>query len=173
METDWDPEALARGPKIIWKVDVGMGHSNFAIKDNRLYTMGMKEGKAVIYCMNADNGEEIWRSPLADSFRNTNTTPTIEGKYLYALSGEGVLYCLKSKNGKVRWERDIISEYDIVKPTYGFGGSPVIEGDLVVLNLNLSGIAFEKNNGKKVWNSEKYHPSNICPQGKDMAMQLL
>ena len=37
------------------------------------------------------------------------------------------------------------------------------------LNLNLSGIAFEKNNGKKVWISEKYHPSNICPQGKNIA----
>ena len=30
-ETDWDPEALSGGPKILWKVNVGMGHSNFAI----------------------------------------------------------------------------------------------------------------------------------------------
>ena len=31
METDWDPEALAEGPKILWKVNVGKGHSNVSI----------------------------------------------------------------------------------------------------------------------------------------------
>ena len=44
LETDWDPEALSGGPKILWKVNVGWGHSNVAIQDNRLYTM-RKEGK--------------------------------------------------------------------------------------------------------------------------------
>ena len=24
-ETNWDPEALAGGPKILWKVDIGIG----------------------------------------------------------------------------------------------------------------------------------------------------
>ena len=28
MEKDWNPEALAGGPKILWKVDVGAGYSN-------------------------------------------------------------------------------------------------------------------------------------------------
>lgn len=40
-ETDWDPEALAEGAEILWKVDLGMGYSNVAINDNRLYTMGI------------------------------------------------------------------------------------------------------------------------------------
>jgi hypothetical protein len=168
-ETDWDPNALAGGPKILWKVNVGTGHSNFAIKDNRLYTMGRTERKAVMYCLNAYTGEEIWRRTFEQSFAEPNTTPTIDGKYVYALSSKGILYCLKSKNGKVRWETDLTAEYDVVEPTYGFGGSPVIEGDLVILNLNLSGIAFNKDNGEKVWISEKYHPSNVCPQGKNIA----
>ena len=171
METEWNAEALSGGPKILWKVDAGLGHSNVAIKDNRLYTMGIgiKERKAVIYCLNADTGEEIWRRPLEETYRDIYTTPTIEGKYLYALSSEGVLFCLKSKNGKVLWERDLISEYDVVRPRYGFGGSPVIERNLVILNLNLSGIALNKNTGEMVWVSEQYHPSNTCPQGKNMA----
>ncbi len=41
-ETNWDPETLAGGPKILWKVDVGWGYSNVAIKDNRLYIIGRK-----------------------------------------------------------------------------------------------------------------------------------
>ncbi len=167
-ETNWDPEALARGPKILWKVDIGIGYSNVAIKNNRLYTIGQICGENIVFCLNAETGEEIWRHSF-ESFIYPQATPTIDGKYVYALSKEGILLCLKAKNGKVRWERDLISEYDVTRPTYGFGGSPVIEGDLVILNLNLSGIAFEKNNGKKVWISEKYHPSKICPQSKDLA----
>ena len=40
-ETDWNPEALAGGPKILWKVNLGTGYSNVVIQDDRLYTMGM------------------------------------------------------------------------------------------------------------------------------------
>ena len=61
METDWKPEALAGGPKILWKVDVGMGYSNVVIRDNRLYTMGVGEDRKenVLFCMNATNGKVI------------------------------------------------------------------------------------------------------------------
>ena len=61
METDWNPEALAGGPKILWKADIGSGYSNVAIEDNRLYTMGRKEGKNQVLCLNAKTGRKIWR----------------------------------------------------------------------------------------------------------------
>ena len=50
-ETAWNPEALNRGPKIMWKVNVGLGHSNVAIKDNFLYTMGLKGGENIVFCL--------------------------------------------------------------------------------------------------------------------------
>ena len=106
MEADWDPEALAGGPKIVWKVDIGMGHSNVAIKDNRLYTMGL----GGVYCFDADTGEEIWLYSL-DSAADTLATPTTDGKFVYALDKDGILMCLKTKNGKLRWEKDLVSEF--------------------------------------------------------------
>ncbi|GAI95708.1 unnamed protein product, partial [marine sediment metagenome] len=87
METDWNPEALTGSPKILWNGDVGMGYSNVAIKDNRLYTMGI-EG---VVCLNAETGEEIWR--YADErFGDPKATPTIGGKYVYTLSDKGILH---------------------------------------------------------------------------------
>ena len=68
LEAQWNPEALAGGPKILWRTDIGTGHSNFAIKDNRLYTLGKRERKTVICCLNANTGEEIWQRPLEQSF---------------------------------------------------------------------------------------------------------
>ena len=84
----------------------------------------------------------------------THKTPTIEGKYVYTLSSDGYVVCLKAKTGKLRWAKNIIEEYGIVRPNYGFGGSPVIEGELVMITVNLSGIALDKKTGEKVWVSK-------------------
>ena len=154
METDWDPEALAGGPKILWKVDVGKGHSNVAIKDNRLYTMGQKGGENLVFCLNAETGEELWRYSF-ERFLDLQSTPTIDGKYIYVLIPEGMLFCLKAKKGKLRWKKDLVSEYDVVKPFHSFAGSPVVEGDLLILTANTSGIALDKKTGEKVWGSDK------------------
>ena len=63
--------------------------------------------------------------------------------------------CLEAKNGKLRWKKDLVSEYDVVKPYFDFGGSPVIEGDLIILTANTSGIALNKKTGEMVWSSDK------------------
>jgi outer membrane protein assembly factor BamB len=159
METDWDPEALAEGPKVQWKGDIGAGYSNVAIKENRLYTIGggQTSKENVVYCLNADNGEVIWQYifETSQSIEWPQSTPTIDDKYVYALNKEGLLLCLKAKNGKVRWKKDLVSEYDVVKPHYGFAASPVIEGEFVIITANTSGIALNKKTGKKVWGSDK------------------
>jgi len=150
IDANWDPEALAGGAKILWKADVWMGYSNIAIKDNRLYTMGMKG----VHCLNAETGEEIWRYSFS-SPQGPQSTPTIDGKYVYALTRKGILLCLKAKDGKLRWKKDLVSEYDVVTPFYQFAASPVIEGDLIILTANTSGIALNKKTGKMVWDSNK------------------
>ena len=147
METDWDPIALAGGPNIIWNVDVGKGLSNVAIKDNYLFTMGNQDRENVIFCLNADTGEEVWRYSY-ESRSGTfgpQSTLIVEDKYVYALSIEGVLMCLKVKNGRRRWVKDLVNEYDVVEPFYAFSGSPVIEGDLLIITANTSGIASRSN----------------------------
>ncbi len=150
LEANWDPETLVGGPKVLWNVDVGMGYSNVAIKDNRLYTVGI-EG---VVCLNAETGEEIWR--YADErFGDPKATPTIEGKYVYTLSHEGMLFCLKVKNGKLRWKKDLVADYGAVRPLWGFAGSPVIEGELLILTANTAGMALNRKTGQVVWSSDK------------------
>ena len=66
LETGWNPEALSGGPKVLWKVRVGTGYSNVAVKGNLLYTIGykMREKEDVVLCLDAETGEEIWRYTL-------------------------------------------------------------------------------------------------------------
>ncbi len=155
IETDWNPEALAGGPKILWKVNVGVGHSNVAIRDNRLYTMGKVGSENVIFCLNADTGEEIWRHSLKEKYQESQSTPTIDGKYVYAITYEGIIVCLKAKNGKLQWKKDLVNDFESPKSRFGFAPSPVIEGDLVILNAKTC-IALNKKTGAKVWITEMH-----------------
>ena len=153
-ETDWDPMALAQGPKTVWKNEVGIGYSNVVINNNHLYTMGRKEKVTIVFCFNTDTGREIWHYSFAlESIEEPQSTPTTEGEFIYALNYSGILACLKIKNGKVQWVKDLVKEYKVVRPLYGFSGSPVVEGNLVIVNVNSYGIALEKRTGILVWAS--------------------
>ena len=39
-ETNWNPKAILNENCIVWKINIGMGHSAVAVKGNRIYTMG-------------------------------------------------------------------------------------------------------------------------------------
>jgi outer membrane protein assembly factor BamB len=105
--------------------------------------------------VSAKNGKIIWQYAFktSQSLEVPNSTPSVDGKFIYALGVEGVLYCIKAKNGKLRWKKDLIGEYDTEVISYGYSGSPVIDGELIILNVNTAGIALHKKTGDLVWAS--------------------
>jgi outer membrane protein assembly factor BamB len=153
LETDWDPGALNGSPKVVWHTDIGFGHSNLAIKGGRIYTMGQQSGENTALCLNAITGEEIWRQPLGD-VKEPQATPTLDGGRVYVLEQSGVVCCLNSKDGNIRWEKDLVREYGSPKTHWGYAGSPVVEGNLLIVNARTSGIALDKKTGEKVWHGE-------------------
>ena len=155
-ERGWNPRALEGGPRIAWQVDVGGGYSNVAIQDNRLYAMGWDVTGVLAVaccCLDASTGKEIWRYSFP-SFLFPQATPTVEGSSVYCLCTDGLVHCLDTGNGKLRWKNDLVVDCGAVKPAYGFAGSPVIVGNLLIFTANTSGIALDKRTGVKVWASE-------------------
>ena len=130
---------------------MGKGYSNVSIIGRYLYCIGQKDYKKdTIFCLNVEDGKEVWQYSYKSNYE-PQTTPTLDGKYLYTLSTDGHLYCFKAKDGKVRWKKNIVEEYGAIKPYFnGFSGSPVIEGDLIILTTNKSGMALNKKTGKMV-----------------------
>jgi hypothetical protein len=91
----------------------------------------------------------------------------LAGEFVYALSNRGILQCLEKSSGEVHWEKDLVSEYNVFCPGYGFAGSPVIEGNLIILNVNYHGLALDKRTASRMWSSEKYHPTKSCHEGRN------
>ena len=172
-ETNWNPKALDN-PKIAWRAQVGKGHSSLSVKGNYLYTMGNKVSKSggtdvyfdTVYCLDNRTGKEVWQ--YSYPCRNTNypgprTTPAVDGNYVYTLSWEGHLFCFDAKTGSVVWKRHLVDENLSRRPGWGFSGSPVVDGDLLILTAAKSGIALDKRTGKVIWKSESAQCSLPSP----------
>jgi outer membrane protein assembly factor BamB len=101
METDWNPQALAGGPKVLWARDIGRGYSNIVIQRNRLYAIGRAKNGPAFSCLDARSGRMIWHRTLSSCFWETESTPAIDGDRVYAVDQEGSLSCLRAENGTV------------------------------------------------------------------------
>jgi len=153
-ETDWDPAALAKGPRIVWRTDVGLGYSGVAVKGDRLYTMGNVGGRDSVICLDTRTGKVIWNYSYparSMQYPGPRATPTIDGDTVYTLSSDGQLLCLSADRGTVHWQRNIVADFGARPPNWGFAGSLVVEGDLLLANAGISGLALNKRNGKPVW----------------------
>ena len=153
-ETDWDPTALAGGPKLLWTKNVGMNYANVVFSGDRLFTAGLAE-HSLLLCLDAGTGEELWRFRFS-TLSECQATPCTDGRSVYALDKSGELVCVSVKNGKLRWKRDIIKDFGAERLVYGYAQSPVLAGDLLILNVNTSGMAVDKKSGELVWSSRPH-----------------
>jgi len=165
-DNDWNPAALKGIPKVLWEINVGMGHSTAVVRGNFLYTMGNRMnivGKDtvhtdIVYCIDTKTGRTIWdyTFPCKDGQDpGPGSTPVLDGSSLYTISREGHLFCFNAESGSVVWKRHIVAEKLTNEHNWGFSCSPVIDENVLILNVNKSGMGLEKKTGKVIWNSEK------------------
>lgn len=159
-ETDWKSNWGDSGPKELWKKSIGIGFSSITVADGRAYAMGnsgKKTNTDTVYCFDAVTGEEIWKRsypcPLEPKYYEggTLTTPTVDGDKVYTLSKMGSLFCFNAANGNIIWQKELNKDMRNDLPTWRFAGSPLVVGDMLVLNIGDAGLALNKNTGAKIW----------------------
>jgi|GEM_PF-336188 len=162
-ETGWNPKALKK-PKILWTVKINRGYSSPVIKDKKLYVIGNDANKDTVYCLNIEDGGEIWqytytyKTKLTTGIRQypgSRATPYIDNNKVYILSCTGDVYCLNADNGEVIWDKNLNTDFSATTPLWGFAGSPVIIDDILILNSNKYGIALNKKTGDLIWKSDE------------------
>ena len=88
----------------------------------------------------AETGEEVWvhRNKVRhETFLGgigPRATPTLHDSRLYALGATGILDCLDPMTGELIWSRDMADDAGTEQLDFGFAGSPLVTGDLVVVN---------------------------------------
>ena len=145
-----------------WRIHAGPGLSGLSVVGDRLYTMYIHSGEEYAVCLDARNGEVMWRtrttgnSPSERRGGSPRATPTVDGKMVYVFSAHGKLLALDSQFGTQRWNCDIVREFDGIRPSRGFGASsPLVERNLVLIEAGgkkgHSLMAFDKTSGEVAW----------------------
>jgi outer membrane protein assembly factor BamB len=81
-------------------------------------------------------------------------TPSIDGDFLYCLSGKGNVVCVEKASGKMVWTVSLTTDLGGKVPTWGYTESPLIDGDRVIVAPGDSkgGVAaLNKKDGKIEW----------------------
>ena len=162
--------------KKAWEINVGVGYSAVTVLGDKAYTMG-HDGKdtETIYCLDSSSGKEIWKYSYKGLLINKlhlggpNASVELEGELLYTLSKDGKAFCLNRNTGKLVWKANLLKEYGIKQPAFGFAGSPVIHNDWVLFTCGKA-CALDKKTGKVIWISKyiesgesAYHPGHASP----------
>jgi outer membrane protein assembly factor BamB len=101
-----------------------------------------------VLALDRQTGKTVWRTtvremvPHEGSHRDGSlapASPVTDGKHLYACFGSRGLYCLDMQ-GNVRWEKDLGDMS--TRNGFGEGSSPVLAGDLLVVNWDHEGDSF-------------------------------
>ena len=160
------------GPKVLWKKPIGSGFSTVAVVGEALYTMAVEGESEMAYRLRASDGEVVWRTPLGPVFPEVfgdgpRSTPTVEGDAVYVLSATGRLHALKTKNGSRLWEMDLVKELGSPTPQRGFASSPLVDGDLVLLEAGGTDgravVALDTKTGKIRWSAMNGEPGYMTP----------
>lgn len=171
-ETDLPRTWPAGGPRVVWRRPIGEGFSSISVAGDRLYTMDSDGTTEYVVALEAGSGKEIWRvaagSKLMDAMGNgPRTTPTLDGGTVYAMGSHGRLLALKAADGAKVWEVDLVQAFGAKRPNWGYSGSPLIDGDLLVLEVggkdNRGVVAFEKATGKVRWGALDGDPAYSSP----------
>ncbi len=160
-ETDW---ADAGRTDDLWRTNIGLGHSSFAIAGERFYTLGYSEERQLdtVYCLDAETGAELWTHSYPCEIWNkghtggTLTTPSVDGDVVYTSNREGRLFCLDAATGDVRWQRHVGEEFGLTPYIYGFAASPLVLDDMIVMNVDRT-MAFDKTTGEVLWQTEQLY----------------
>jgi outer membrane protein assembly factor BamB/dienelactone hydrolase len=145
-----------------WTVVKGESYSSPSIKDNLLILHHRIRNNEVIECLDAETGGLYWShqypTTYRDSFNYLNgprASPAIDEDRIYTCGALGVLCCFDLRTGHLYWRRDLMKEFDLDQGFFGFTTSPIIERDLLILNVGGKNgacvVAFDKNKGTVKW----------------------
>lgn len=129
----------ADGPRVAWRKPLGPGFSAVSVAGGGAFVLFGAGDKEYAARLDPATGEEVWRTEIGPLFEEQfgngpRSTPTVDGDRVYAFSSTGLLHALDAAGGAKLWTVDAQALGARV-PMRGFCPSPLVEGDLVVLEV--------------------------------------
>ncbi len=145
-----------------WKRSLGSAYSGIAVAGNVLVTAAARGDQDVVIGLSTVTGDELWSVPLGEAFLGRGgsldgaiSSPAISDGVAYALGPRGRLVAVEVASGKMLWPAEVATQ-NTDPPYYGLGTSPLVIGDLVLLQVGGGEgevMAIERRSGQIAWRS--------------------
>lgn len=164
------PLKWSTNENVRWRVDLpGRGNSSPIVWGTRVFvTQAVSaENRRTVMCFDRATGKLLWQSGVTYTEREQTqrdnpycaATPVTDGERVIASFGSAGLYCYDF-TGKELWHRDLGK----MNHVFGSAASPVLAGDLCVLNFGPDEkarlVAVNKKTGETVWEAQ---PPKVDP----------
>jgi outer membrane protein assembly factor BamB len=142
-----------------WKIDLPeRGNSTPIVWGTKIFLTQAVGTRRTVMCLDRKDGHTLWQAgPEWTTHEETHQTnpycspsPATDGERVVAWFGSAGLWCW-SLDGKEQWHVDLGPQ----KHIWGYAASPVLHGDLCILNFGPGErsfiVAVDKKTGKEVW----------------------
>ena len=153
------------GPQvpIRWRAKISSGYSSPTIAQSRVYVSDrVAEPQQVerVHCFDAMSGKPLWSHSYPCVYQGIRYTAgpraaiTIHDGRAYSLGAVGHLFCFDAADGSVLWHKDMRVEYRVRMPGWGIAAAPLVEGELVIVQIGGRGaclVALDRKTGQERW----------------------
>lgn len=165
-------DLAAHPPRLLWRQAIGAAWSAFSVQGQLAITQEQRGENELVVCYDLITGQPRWSH--ADKARYDTTiagigpraSPTIHEASVYTLGATGILNCLDLTTGNLRWTVNTLTDTDAPLLDWGMAGSPLIDGDLVIINTGgkqATLAAYDRATGKRKWTSGSEATSYASP----------
>lgn len=174
------------GAPVLWKSRVGAGFSGPVITGGKAILFHRVGDEDILEAYDAQSGKSLWRSREASTYvddfgfdNGPKATPAVKEGRVFVLGADGQMSCVSLEDGRRIWSKALRKDLNAGKGFFGIACSPVVEGNLVLVNIGgQSGagiVALDAATGDLRWKATDHEASYSSPvvttiQGKRRAL---
>jgi len=158
------------GLPVLWEEETGEGYACPILAEGRLYYFHRVGGKETLECRRPETGEVVWSYAYPVEYEDRygfspgpRTSAVVDEGRVYVAGVTAELHCVTADKGELVWKKDLAKEYAVPQYFFGYGPTPVVAGERIIVNVGGKGnadgsgvcvAAFDKKTGKVLWTVE-------------------